>query len=184
MSYKKKMDLAAEMGVMSTEAHGALSRNPERWLKLCGIDIEHLTTKGSDALPAKVVEILRIYPEAKAQGCRGFFIGGKVSLDMAQHITGAFLRNLISVRLVPLADVIHLQTRGELERPTCLVIPDIYEPATSIAKWEIKDLHAALYGRATSEYWTIGLTPDLAGCLEAYGQTFKGITTSWTRVKV
>lgn len=184
MTAKEKVQAAVEAGIIDPVRCPPLVKNPDKWLKIARVPVDALCTPGKDSIPEALRTLLESYHIDREAGCRGILLGGSVDLGLAQAIAAGFMRNLVDARVYNLAEVIYLEQDYSLPEPSVLVIPDLFDPATSIAKWEIKYIHAALARRNFAAKWTIGMTTDLKAALAAYGQSFEGITKTWRRVKL
>jgi len=121
------------------------------------------------------VDWVRNFNKYRLQGQSGLLLEGVLRPDVrCQAIAGAFLRNFIDARVIPLNTVLELKDAGNMPSPTVLLIPNLFVAATSknVPAWKVQIVYDLFLERTVQGKACVAYVESLTGVTTAYGKPF------------
>lgn len=162
-------------GILDAVKHERLIQDIAHVQETANIPVQFITSSMKDHCPMNDVDFVVHYNKGKAAGIAGMVMVNQPNVDTRMMaICGAFVRNYIDARVIPLNTLMAMQEAGTLPSPTVLLIPNLF--LTTVGKalpaWKIQIVYDMLLSRFVGGKTTILYVENLAGLEAAYGQVF------------
>lgn len=164
-----------DLGILDPVKHERLIADIDHVQEMANIPRGFITKSMTEFCPADDIEFVKHFPKHKAAGTAGLLMVGTTNADTRMMaMCGAFLRNFMDARVIPLNTLLTAQEAGDVPSPTVLLIPNLYIKSVgkSLPAWKIQVLYDLLLSRYVAGKTTIAYTEDLGGMENAYGQVF------------
>lgn len=167
-------------GVLNKEFHDRLIRDIDVVSESAGIPPKFLWSKMSEMCQEADIEWVKSIPKSMDHGLvmvgSGFKKADHPVTDRMMAMAGAFLRNYIEAKVMPLQDVLTALKNDSMPSPTILLIPNFCLANTdggSVAPWQIGSLLGLLYSRLSRNQKTVVFVSSIECVEKAYGESFK-----------
>lgn len=171
--------------MLDPNRHARIIADRENLCATAGIQGRFLDeSMGKYCSDQEVQWVVKFWKNRKA-GILGMVMNGLPKPDSrCQAIAGAFIRNYIDARVMPLNTIIDLQQEKDLPSPTVLLIPNLFivQTGKALPPWRIQIIHDILIARSLREKLTVVYVEDLDGLRKAYGKPFYEFLESFTKV--
>jgi hypothetical protein len=160
--------------------HAQLLADIDNIAATANVQVKYIKTSMYDMpvpVPEQVIDFVRKYRKFRGDNETGLLLEGLPHADViCQAMVGAFIRNYIDARIIPIHALIDHHERHEIKPLMCsvLLIPNLYVQALEkgIPRWKMNRVYEILMQRATAGKPTVVWVEDRLQFAKAYGIYF------------
>lgn len=164
-----------EPGVLQPEAHQRLVESLSVVTRQANVPKHFITHSMKEHCSDNEVEWVMTYRKHIAEGSAGLcIVSGKNVEDQCLYMAGAFIRNFVDARVIPVQEVIAKTEAGDPPDCSVLIVPNFYlakQEGGHLAQWHISALYSLLLRRYTHGQATIVYVQNMKGLEAEYGRT-------------
>lgn len=163
--------------------HRLLKQAGPKIARQAGIPIACLYTSMEGQTSTAEVEYVRNYRRQAKRGIWGLVLHGpspkgKPIFARLALMAGAFTRNFILAKIMPLQDVLLAEKDGEMPAPSVLLIPNFCAKGGKASDWEVTRLFSLLVRRSSCDQQTVLYVESLEVLKQVYGpDIYQHLTT-------
>lgn len=164
-----------DTGILDAVKHERLIADLDHVKTTANIPANFITHSMTEFCTPGDIEFVKNYPKLKAQGCAGLLMVNESNADTRMMaMCGAFIRNFIDARVIPLNTLLSMQEEGEQAMSSVLFIPNLFirSAGKSLPSWKIQVIYDLLLARYVGGKTTIAYAEEMNGMEMAYGQMF------------
>jgi hypothetical protein len=174
------------MSLLDPVVHARLLADIEGVCAMANIPRHMLHSSASEYCGPSELEWLTNYPVNKASG-KGLLMTGKFTNPSPETrmmaMAGAFLRNFVDARLIPLNSLLEMVEDKVDCDATVLLVPNLYlrQGGKTLPSWKMQQMYDHLLGRLTAGKLTVLYVEDMQAMAAEYGPAFLGHLTDHYR---
>jgi hypothetical protein len=143
--------------------------------EMANIPIKFITHSMKEFCPQEDMDFVRHHRKLKAEGKSGLLMVGESNAETRMMaMCGAFIRNFIDARVIPVNTLLAAQESGDVPNPSVLLIPNLYLDlfGKSLPAWKVQALYDLILSRFVAGKVTIFYAENMSGLEKAYGRMF------------
>lgn len=158
--------------ILDKDAHARLLLDMEHIREVAHIPEYFIQQSMTNFCDTPEIEWMKGYHAHRQAGKAGLiFLGQKNSETRMMGMCGAFIRNFLDARVIPLNTLMQLQKEVHPPNPTVLFIPNLFLDSfgKSLSAWQVQVIYDILLGRFTAGKTTVAYIESLEGFRNLYG---------------
>lgn len=173
------------VAINSTE-HGRIIADMERVSLIAGVQERFVKQSMSEYCSPEEIDWVKQFNKYRTEGVPGLVLEGVHNPDTrCQAIAGAFIRNFIDARVMPLNQVLELQEGGAMPSPTVLLIPNLFMVSVmkNVPVWKVQIVYDLLLQRSVQNKPSVAYVENLGDLKKTYGVPFGDFLSGFRIVK-